>query len=230
MSYHGIFMVSVVLIFRLQTMTLNHHQNQESPLWQIVEHLQRNGASSIKELEDVLGVTTTAVRQHLSSLQAEGYIRRETERDSGVGRPSHAYALTDKARELFACRCDDLALAVLEEVFALEGNDRTQVLLDRVGTKLANRYASGVKSTVLTERVDQLAGALEQRGVLTDVMNGDDVIELKMYNCPFHELATVHKEICDMDTAMIGKVLGKEVTSTSCIMDGQSSCNFVVSR
>ena len=90
MSYHGIFIVSVVLIFRLQTMTLNHHQNQESPLWQIVEHLQRNGAASIKELEDVLGVTTTAVRQHLSSLQAEAYLRRETERDAGVGRPSHA--------------------------------------------------------------------------------------------------------------------------------------------
>lgn len=211
-------------------MSLTYQHDQHSPIWQIVEHLQRNGAATIKELEDVLGVTTTAVRQHLSSLQAEGYIRRETERDSNVGRPSHAYALTDKARELFACRCDDLALAVLEEVFALEGDERTQMLLDRVGTKLAHRYTSSVKSTVLTERVDQLALALHERGVLTDVMNSEDVIELKMYNCPFHELATVHKEICDMDTAMIGKVLGKEVKSTSCIMDGQSSCSFVVTR
>lgn len=211
-------------------MSLIYQHDQHSPIWQIVEHLQRNGAATIKELEDVLGVTTTAVRQHLSSLQAEGYIRRETERDSNVGRPSHAYTLTDKARELFACRCDDLALAVLEEVFALEGDERTQILLDRVGTKLAHRYTSSVKSTVITERVDQLAHALHERGVLTDVMNSEDVIELKMYNCPFHELATAHKEICDMDTAMIGKVLGKDVKSTSCIMDGQSSCSFVVTR
>lgn len=211
-------------------MSLTYQQDQHSPIWQIVEHLQRNGSATIKELEDVLGVTTTAVRQHLSSLQAEGYIQRNTERDSNVGRPSHTYTLTDKARELFACRCDDLALAVLEEVFALEGNDRTLMLLERVGNKLAHRYASGVKSSVLTERVDQLASALQERGVLTDVMNDENVIELKMYNCPFHELAYAHREICDMDTAMIGKVLGKEVKSTSCIMDKQTSCSFVVSK
>ncbi len=212
-------------------MSLNNHQKEQTPIWQIVEHLQRHGSSTIKELEDVLGVTTTAVRQHLNSLLAEGYIRRETERDSGVGRPSHAYVLTNRAHELFACRCDDLALTLLEEVFDLEGSQRTQMLLDRVGTKLAHRYASQVKSTVLTERVDQLADALQQRGVLTDVMDNDEnVIVLKMYNCPFHELASAHKEICDMDEAMIGKVLGKPVKSTSCIMDGQSSCAFVVAR
>ena len=57
-------------------MALNAYQNRESPSWRILEYLQRKGAATIKELEDVLGVTTTAVRQQLQTLQADGYVER----------------------------------------------------------------------------------------------------------------------------------------------------------
>ena len=104
-------------------MTLSTFNRRESPLWQIVEFLQRKGSATIKEIEELLGVTTTAVRQHLTTLQAEGYIERRPVH-SGVGRPHHAYFTTAKVQELFACHCDDLALTLLEEVFHLEGESR----------------------------------------------------------------------------------------------------------
>ena len=133
---------------------------KESPPRQIVEHLQRNGNATVKDLELLLGVTTTAVRQHVNTLLNEGYIRRQTVH-AGVGRPHHAYAITEKARELYACHCDDLALTLLEEVFAVEGPERAQMLLDRVGDRLARRYAGSVRSLGLTERVGEMALALE---------------------------------------------------------------------
>jgi DeoR family suf operon transcriptional repressor len=206
------------------------HQKKETPTWQILEYLQRQGAATIKELEQHLGVTTTAVRQHLSTLQAEGLIERRAVHD-GVGRPHHTYTTTDKARELFACHCDDLALTLLQEVFALEGREKTALLLERVGSRLANRYARSVRSTLLQERVEELADVLYQQGVLTDVAAEDEnTIILKAYNCPYHELAQEHREICDMDEGMMRQLLGPSVSLSACMMDGHGSCSFTVSK
>ncbi|MEZ4736766.1 MAG: MarR family transcriptional regulator [Caldilineaceae bacterium] len=209
-------------------MSFGAYSNRDTAAWQILEHMQRKGSATIKELEQLLGITTTAVRQHLATLQAEGYIERKAVH-TGVGRPHHTYTITERVHELFACHCDDLALTLLEEVFALEGKERTNLLLTRVSNRLANRYTSSVRSGILQERVEELATALHQRGVLTDVKtDADDTIILHTYNCPYHELAQEHREICEMDKAMLRQVLGSDVSLTNCMMDGHHSCSFEV--
>jgi predicted ArsR family transcriptional regulator len=206
------------------------YQKKETVGWQILEYMQRHGSATIKDLEELLGVTTTAVRQQLATLQAEGYIERRAVHD-GVGRPHHTYAVADKGREIFACHCDDLALTLLQEVFALEGKEKAALLLDRVAQRLARRYAPSVRSTILQERVAEVAAVLYQQGVLTDVARPDDnTIILKTYNCPYHELAQEHREICEMDEGMMRSLLGSEVNLSNCIMDGHGSCSFVVTK
>jgi predicted ArsR family transcriptional regulator len=214
----------------IRSMTLSILGKRESPLWQIIEHLQRNGSATIKGLEDLLGITTTAVRQHLNTLQADGYIERRVVH-AGVGRPHHAYFTTARVQELFACHCDDLALTLLEELFQLEGEARTAELLDRVGTRLAGKYAPSVRSSLLHDRVDELAQALNGNGILADAVVGDgEVIALRTYNCPFHELAQEHREICEMDRSMLQKVLGSDVSLSQCMLEGHSGCTFTVQR
>jgi predicted ArsR family transcriptional regulator len=102
--------------------------------------------------------------------------------------------------------------------------------LDRVGERLAERYAPSVRSEVLLERVEQLADVLGTRGVLTDVAQQDDVILLKAYNCPYHELAQEHRSVCEMDANFMRRLLGTEVTLSECMMDGHTGCSFQVSR
>lgn len=198
-----------------------------NPVWRIIEHLQRNGPATIKELEVLLDVTTTAVRQHLQTLQRDGYIERSRVK-TGVGRPHHVYAMTPAANELFACHCDDLALTLLEEVFAMEGSVKTAQLLDKVGERLANRYAASIRSTLLRERVDEMAVALNQKGILSDVSGDGSAVTLQTYNCPYHELAQEHREICEMDEKMMGQALGTDVSLSACMMDGHSCCTFTV--
>lgn len=205
-------------------------QDKNSPTWQIIEYLQRHHTATIKDLEQLLGVTTTAVRQHLRTLQMEGYVDRTTVH-AGVGRPHHAYVMTDAARGLFDCHCDDLALTMLEEMFEMVGPENVSVLLGRVSRRLADRYAGSVTAEALNRRVEQMATVLNRQGVLTDVMAQDeDTIILKTYNCPYHELAQEHRQICDMDQDMLQKVLGSEVSLSACIMDGDSGCSFLVTR
>jgi len=209
---------------------LNMQADRDAPIWQILEHLQRNQTATIKEIEKLLGVTTTAVRQHLTTLLSDGYVIRERV-NSGVGRPHHIYALADKARKLFACHCDDLALMMLEEVFAVEGQERATLILQRVGQRLADKYTDVVQNIAPTQRVQQLAQALSENGVMAEVAqheNGSAM--LKTYNCPYHELAQEHREICEMDRSMISAVLGSDVNLDSCMMDGHTGCSFVLSQ
>jgi len=202
----------------------------QSPAWQIVEYLQRHSSATIKELEQMLGVTSSAVRQHLNGLQAAGYVARSTVK-AGVGRPYHAYSATDNSRKLFDCHCDDLALTMLEEMFEMVGQDNISHLLKRVSGRLANRYAGSVKSPVLLNRVQEMAGVLGRLGGLTDVIAQDsNTIMLKAYNCPYHELAQEHRQICDMDQEMMQQVLGHDVALNACIMDGDGGCSFIVTK
>jgi DeoR family suf operon transcriptional repressor len=204
--------------------------DQNSPPWQILEYLQRNPSATIKDFEILLGVTTTAVRQHLNALQASGYLDRREER-SGVGRPHYIYVATDAARELFACRCDVLALTMLQEMYEVVGAEQMGTLLLRVGVRLADQYTESVKATGLQHRVEEMAGALGRQGVLTDVSKGEsNTIALKMYNCPYHDLAIEHREICEMDQLMLQQVLGAEVSLDDCIMDGHASCSFEIKQ
>ena len=204
--------------------------DQNSPAWQILEYLQRNPSATIKDFEVLLGVTTTAVRQHLNALQASGYLDRREER-SGVGRPHYIYVATDAARELFACRCDVLALTMLQEMYEVVGAEQMGTLLLRVGVRLADQYTESVKATGLQHRVEEMADALGRQGVLTDVSAGEsNTIALKMYNCPYHDLAIEHREICEMDQLMLQQVLGAEVSLDDCIMDGHASCSFEIKQ
>ena len=78
--------------------------DRESPAWQIIEYLKRKGSATIKELEDVFGVTTTAVRQHLQ------HSRRTAISSANGSMPGWddptAYSITGKVHELFACHCE----------------------------------------------------------------------------------------------------------------------------
>src|SRR5690606_31181546 len=66
---------------------------------QLLRHLLRNKTgATIKELMQVLGVTRTAVRQHVAALIRQGLVAPAAVLPSG-GRPRTLFALTSAGRE-----------------------------------------------------------------------------------------------------------------------------------
>lgn len=57
----------------------------DSPAGMILCYLQRHARATVKELADLLGVSTTAVRDHLVHLQAEDMVEVTSERNGPVG-------------------------------------------------------------------------------------------------------------------------------------------------
>src|SRR5512143_417687 len=107
-----------------------------SPAGQILLQLQRRGAATVKELEDALGVTATAVRQQIGNLLAEGLIQQEIERQ-GRGRPRHVYSLTSQGRALFPNHYDEFTNSLLREILLTEGPDKVALLLGGMSRRLA---------------------------------------------------------------------------------------------
>ena len=204
-------------------------QDTSTPAGQILEFLLRNGPASIKDLEQAAGVTATAVRQQLASLIGESLVTISKERQ-GVGRPRNLYRLTDRSHSLFACYCDELALDLIGELLETEGADKLRYLLNRVGAKLASQYRRQIKGEAMGDRVRQLSLLLDRRGVRVALEHRDDVIVLNEYNCPYHDLASVHRDVCEMERNAFSLALDAEVTLKSCIQDGHHSCQFVVNN
>jgi predicted ArsR family transcriptional regulator len=203
--------------------------NSPSTAGQILEYLLRNGPSGIKDLEQALAVTATAVRQQLASLTSEGLVVSVQER-RGVGRPRNVYKLTDHSHSLFACYCDELALSLIGEVLETEGTDKLRYLLSRVGNKLAAQYGRQLRGEAVGDRVRELSALLDRRGIRADFEHSGDVIILHEYNCPYHDLASVHRDVCEMERDAFAQALGTEVVLGNCIQDGHHSCQFLVSN
>src|SRR3989304_6712291 len=106
----------------------------QSTRQQIREYLQRHGRGTVKELGNLLGLTSTGIRQHLTVLERDALVAAHEERGR-VGRPTLVYSLTDKADSLFPKTYDTLASVLIEERRSNQGNEHLQDLLHRAAER-----------------------------------------------------------------------------------------------
>jgi predicted ArsR family transcriptional regulator len=203
-------------------------QHDRSPAGQILKLLQQR-ALSIKEIETLLGVTTTAVRQQLTALMAEGLVAVTTVREKR-GRPHAIYSLSEKGQAFFARGYEDLALVLLEEMLQLTEPEQTPRLLQRVSTRLGAQYAEQIHGAELAERLHALVALLNKRGILSKVEEADGAFVFTEYGCPYYGLAREHREVCDLETEAMEHALGSPVTLCQSQLDGYHGCQFQVKK
>jgi DeoR family transcriptional regulator, suf operon transcriptional repressor len=196
-----------------------------SPAGQILQYLQRQSEATVKDLAALLGVSATAVREHLVHLQAEGLVEARAERN-GPGRPRLIYTLSDVARSRFPKQYDRLITGLLRELIALEGPDKVDQLLERVSRRLADEYSDRMAGSDVPARLGELHRLLELRGVPAEVAEDGDGIRL--FACPFYDVAQDYPEVCSMERQMIEYVLGEKLALESSIREGAHTCRFVV--
>ncbi|HEX9440834.1 MAG TPA: DeoR family transcriptional regulator [Roseiflexaceae bacterium] len=205
-------------------MTATSYTN-ESPAGKILAHLQRHGEAAVKELEDVLEVSTTAVREHLTHLQAKDLVATRLVR-RGPGRPHLVYFLTPKAQSQFPKQYDTLVNMLLREIAGQEGPERLQVILDAVGARLAEEYGAQIFGGELPERLEALRGALEARGIPAEVQPSGAGMQL--FACPYLDVAQEHAGICAMERRMVEQLLGETIALEGTIREGRRSCHFTI--
>jgi len=203
-----------------------------TPAGRILKAIQLRGRASIKEIAADLGVTTSAVRLHLSQLQASDAIRAEMVRE-GVGRPHYVYSATARAHSLLQRDYGELTRLLLAEVTEMHGPDALQEVLRSVGKRLADMYRDDVErrqygDQELADRVDAWMELLDRRGVTAEIERTTDGYVLREYGCAYQNVAVENRAICEMERQVMTRLLESGVKLTQCVLDGHHGCHFAI--
>ncbi|HKF76459.1 MAG TPA: helix-turn-helix domain-containing protein [Candidatus Dormibacteraeota bacterium] len=196
---------------------------------EILELLRRKQAASAETISARLGITANAVRQHLTNLERDGFVRSEPVR-SKRGRPSLMFSLTDKADAAFPKRYGQLATMILNEVADLGGPD----LLDEIFQRVADRYAGGIEEQLqnlgFDEKLDRLVEWIGRAGTLAEKEETADGVRITIHNCPFRNTALKYPQVCTITPRLIVKLLDAQVSQAASIHRRDPYCSFVVQR
>ena len=184
----------------------------------VLRAIQLRGKARVNDVAADLGVSASAVRQHLGQLEASGAVRTDKVRD-GVGRPYHVYSVTRHGHQLFHNDYGDLARLLLNEVREMQGADAFKTVLRRVGQRLAETYREEIQGNNLAERVQALSVWLERRGVPARVEPIDGGYELCSYGCPYHNVAMENHAVCEIERQVVARLLGADVERVHCVLE-----------
>ena len=202
---------------------------------EILAHLKRTGGSSIEELATCLGLARMTVRQHLAGLERDALVSsREVRRPTG--RPHFVFSLTDRGEEVFPKRYDRLAELILEEVSLLDGKElagltasqKKRLLFDKMVGRVHSEYEAKVAGKPLKERVEVVAGILDEEGGFAEWRPVSGGFEIADYNCVYRRVVDSHDDLCDWHLSLLSRLLGNDVRCTQFMSKGAESCRFVV--
>jgi predicted ArsR family transcriptional regulator len=195
---------------------------------QLLRHLLRNkSGASVDELAQALGVTRTAVRQHLASLMRDRLVAPGATRASG-GRPQQLFELTEEGKEAFPRHYSWFAQLLVEEITNEHGAAGLRTRLGRIAAAVvAQLQQRAPDAASRREKIEQLSAVMDDLGY--DAKTGKDLAgapTIEADNCVFHELAMKHPEICHFDLALLSGYTGSKVDLHECMARGGHVCRF----
>lgn len=192
---------------------------------EFLRELQGAGPSSIPQLCDLQGVTTTAVRHRLSRLQAAGLVVRESIRTQR-GRPHHVYCLTVEGKKLLGDNYTELATILWNQLRRLEDPTTREQVTQLVKQALVEKYGRSVDAVTPAERLVQLQKVLQEHGFHVEAQTSGERLVLTEQNCPYHDLASNDHSICDLEQQVFGQILGVPLQLIHRCVDGHTHCRF----
>lgn len=194
----------------------------------LLRYLLKNAAgATVKELMQVLGVTRTAVRQHVAALIRDGLVASGGTLPSG-GRPKNVVALTAAGRAAVP-RHDSWFGALLVEALETGADIAGRgARIRRLGaTVAAQARSSATNAAGEAPTIERLAELMDRVGYdarLTTDARGEPSVEAS--HCIFHGLAKEHPEVCQFDLALLSGYTGRRVELHECMSRGGRVCRF----
>ena len=197
----------------------------------ILETLNQRGSMGVAEIAQVTHLSKMAARYHLGLLARESLIvQKEIAHHGGVGRPQVLYALADPAHEHMPKQYNLLAGELLDEIADALGLKETRALLRRAGKRIAGTAPTRRTCAGIESRVKRAAKFLAAHGYMADYAKESDDLSLVVCNCPYRQVALAHREVCEMDMAMVAALLDTTTKMTRCIAHHDTQCRFVLPK
>jgi predicted ArsR family transcriptional regulator len=197
---------------------------------QIIRLLRRNGAMTVEDLSQALGISGVAVRQHLDALDAEGFLASRTEERgtrTGRGRPRRLFHLTEAADDLFPKNYGGLAEMVLEHMERSDGCEAVEDFFRARRRRFEADLWPRVEELDLEGRIAALSDVQDQAGYMSEWEKcADGSYVLREHNCAICKVAFRFPQACANELRLIQNVTGAEVTRESHIAAGDAVCAY----
>jgi predicted ArsR family transcriptional regulator len=145
------------------------------------------------------------------------------------------YVLTTKGRRKTGANFADLAIALWQEIRAIDDPEVRRGLIQRISRRLAEVYRDRICGETLEERMEQVAELFSSRQMPFLVEKAEKAGELPVLTalaCPYPDLAEQDRTVCSMERILFSELLGEPVRLSTCRLtdDGAHWCSFEVSR
>jgi len=195
----------------------------------LLDTLKRRGEARVDELAATLGVTVSAVRQHLTALDADGWVLHREVR-AGPGRPHHLYRLSPEGDRLFPRAYAAIVTDLLAEAEA-EDPEIVERMFERRRARRVERAKVRLEGKSLPERVHELTSILDEDGYLAEAIElPGGAFRIVEHNCAILAVATKYGAACGTELEFIREVLpDANVERVAHIMAGGHVCAYEVS-
>lgn len=199
---------------------------------QVLDLVVEKGPVTASAIAKILGLTTAAVRRHITILIDSHEIAEHEPGRSGKrgrGRPARHYVATERAHMKLADGYSDLAVKALGYLGQLGGEDAIESFAVARSREIERRYAPIVRDAGTDPRVraQALADALTQDGyaaTVREIGEGDFAVQLCQGHCPIQNVADDFPQLCDAETQAFGRLLNVHVQRLATLAGGEHVC------
>jgi DeoR family suf operon transcriptional repressor len=194
----------------------------------VLNHLlERRAGATVDELVAAVGLSRTAINQHLIALESEGCIQKAAPRKSG-GRPQHVYILTEEGTNRFPKQYSWFSKLLIQTLREQLGEEQVSRYMYDLGVRLSANLIPRLVGKNRVERIDEIVKIMNETGfVARTVSAGSDKLpRVECKNCVYHDLSKDYPEVCRFDIGFLSGLMGAEVEHQACMQRGGDSCRF----
>jgi DeoR family transcriptional regulator, suf operon transcriptional repressor len=190
--------------------------------------LKKRGEASAVDLAAVLGITVSAVRQHVAGLAASGFVVYRPVKE-GPGRPRHLYRLSAGADGLFPKYYSEFTNELLSYVED-EDPEAVERVFDRRRRRRVESATARLAGKRLPDKVAELARILDEDGYLADFESlPDGTFRITEHNCAILGVARRWGLACSTEIEFIREALPEaRVERVAHMMAGAHVCRYEV--
>lgn len=192
------------------------------------ELLEHKAGVTLDELAASVGLSRTAVNQHLIALEREGYVRKASPRKTG-GRPLHVYVLTEQGANRFPKQYSWFSKLLIRTLRERFGEEEASRYMYDLGVKMSADLIPRLVGKNRVERIAEIVQIMNEAGFVARTVspNGADKLpRVECKNCVYHDLSKDYPEVCRFDVGFLSGLMGAEVEHQECMQRGGGACRF----
>jgi len=205
--------------------TIATGESRQRVLGHLLDH---KSGSTVEEIIAGVGLSRTAVNQHLLVLEREGYVSRSTSRKT-AGRPGQLYVLTEAGIDLFPKKYAFFSRLLLDTMREQLGEEQLNKSMFDLGVRTSAGLIPRLVGKNRVERIDEIVKVMNETGfrAFTIVAEGADRLpRVQCTSCVYHDLSKDYPEVCRFDIGFLSGAMGADVEHQACMQRGEDACRF----